>query len=81
MSMVVSILLVLLAMAVGVVSLVGMFRPLPQLQLPTRKRAALALGGAFLLYILGAALAHRAPSPEELEKWKAKAAEREHGLQ
>ena len=71
MSTFVSTLLVLAAMAIGVVSFVGIIRPLPRLRLPTRKRAAQAFGGAFVLLIIGGMLAPK-PTPEELERRKAK---------
>ena len=67
MSTIVSALLVLAATAIGLVSFVGIIRPLPRLWLPTRKRAAQAFGGAFVLLFIGGILAPK-PTPEELEK-------------
>ena len=69
MSTIVSALLVLAATAIGLVSFVGIIRPLPRLWLPTRKRAAQAFGGAFVLLIIGGMLAPK-PTPEELEGQK-----------
>ena len=70
MSTIASALLVLAAMAIGLVSFIGIIRPLPSLWLPTRKRAAQAFGGAFVLLIIGLLLAPK-PTPEELERRKA----------
>ena len=71
MSTIASALFVLAAMAIGLVSFIGIIRPLPSLHLPTRKRAAQALGGAFLLLVIGGMLAPK-PGSEELERRKAK---------
>ena len=65
-----STLLVLVALAVGVVSLVGIIRPLPHLGLSTRKRAAKSFGAPFLLLAIAGMLAPKR-TPEELEKQKA----------
>lgn len=69
MSTIVSALLVLAATALGLVSFVGIIRPLPRLWLPTRKRAAQAFGGAFALLIIGGMLAPE-PTPEESKRQK-----------
>lgn len=70
MSTIVSTLLVLAATAIGLVSFVGIIRPLPRLWLPTRKRAAQVFGGAFVLLIIGGMLAPES-TPEESERQKA----------
>lgn len=69
MGTIVSALLVLAATALGLVSFVGIIRPLPRLWLPTRKRAAQAFGGAFALLIIGGMSAPE-PTPEESKRQK-----------
>ena len=56
------VLLMLVGVAIGLISFVGIIRPLPRLWLPTRKRAAQVLGASFLMFIIGGMLL---PTPEE----------------
>ena len=57
--------LILGGMAIWLVSLIGIIRPLPRLWLPTRKRAGLLFGASFLICILGGAVLPP-PTPEQL---------------
>lgn len=54
-------LLVFAAMAVFLLSLVALIRPLPRLWLPTRKRAALGLVGSVILFGVGGSMLPPAP--------------------
>ena len=54
---------ILASMVIGCVSLVAIFRPMPSLGLPTRKRAGIVWAASIALFSLGIALGQ--PSPEE----------------
>jgi len=56
--------LILLSMAIGIVALIALIRPLPRIYLPTRKRAAIVWAISILFFGLGGAMLP-IPTPEE----------------
>ena len=52
-------------MVTGTASFIALFRPLPRIGLPTRKRAAVVWAASWVLMVIGGALAPE-PTPEEL---------------
>ena len=63
-------LLILISMVTGTAAFIALFKPLPRLWLPTRKRAAVVWVASFVLLFIGAGLSPN-PTPEELAAQKA----------
>ena len=63
-------LLILISMVTGTAAFFALFKPLPRLWLPTRKRAAVVWVASFVLLFIGAGLSPN-PTPEELAAQKA----------
>ena len=57
--------LIFISMVTGTASFIALFRPLPRIGLPTRKRAAVVWAASWVLVVIGGALAPE-PTPEEL---------------
>ena len=57
--------LIFMSMVTGTASFIALFRPLPRIGLPTRKRAAVVWAASWVLVVIGGALAPE-PTPEEL---------------
>ena len=58
-------LLILISMVTGTAAFIALFKPLPRLWLPTRKRAAVVWVASFVLLFIGRVCIHQALIPRQ----------------